>query len=112
MYFRYVPKITVTTEHLRDLQRVHHLCVKDKNKACVAEWIHRLADHLQVNVKPYLEPCEDSSDDEAIDNAVNSYPDLDDRIYVNMTEPLIEGMQNDEEAEEEYVHEEQFAEEF
>jgi len=44
-----------------------------------------------------------------MDTAVNTYPDLDDRIYVNMTEPLIEGMQN-EEAEEEYVHVEEFPE--
>ena len=111
MYFRYVPKITVTRDHLRELQQLYTLRAKDKNKACISDWIHRLAAHLRVDVQPYLEPYEDSSDEEAMDTAVNTYPDLDDRIYVNMTEPLLPGMENEEEAEEEYVHEEDFAEE-
>ena len=46
-----MPKITVTRDHLRELQKVYHLCAKDKNKVCVAEWIHRLAAHLQVDVQ-------------------------------------------------------------
>lgn len=99
-----MPKITVTRDHLRELQQLYTLRAKDKNKDCLARWIHRLAAHLQVDVEPYLEPYEDSSDDETMNSAGNDYPHLDDRIYVNMTEPLVSSVQEDE-AEEEFVYE-------
>ena len=56
-------------------------------------------------MRQYLEPYVDSSDDE--DDAVqsaNSIPHLDD-IYVNINEPLVSSVQDDGEAEEEFIHE-------
>ena len=110
VYFRYVQKITVTRDHLRELQKLYHLRAKDKNKGCIADWIHRLAAHLQVDAKPYLEPYEGSSDeDKSTMNdyvAEDDYPGLDDRIYVNMTDPLVLTAE-----EEEFVHEGEFADE-
>ena len=101
-----MPIITVTRNHLRELQKMYSERALDQNNDCIARWIYRLANHLQVDAQQYLEPYVDSSDDEAdVEDSANHSPHLDDRIYVNIHEPLVASVQDEEDAEEEYVHE-------
>ena len=105
-FCRYVPTGTVTLADLRQLQQqIYSERTKDREKECLESWIYRFATHLKVDARQYLEPYVDSSDDE--DDAVqsaNSIPHLDD-IYVNINEPLVSSVQDEGEAEEEFIQE-------
>ena len=80
----------------------------DKDKECVARWIYRFANHLQLDVDQWKEPYVDSSDDdEEMNNSDDpDIPHVDKTVYVNMTEPLVSFALTGDAEEYEYIQEE------